>query len=164
MWKVVVSVLVVGFLAYKFIGGGGIHPGAAKPAGANAYEGYIEVRMLLKGPQREIEMVAIEERPPLADCDSDVSARIAKLCPAKVNCEIKSRECTTSVEPRYLKMLDQKPASVHYAHMQIDPDSASPRRAIVLGWGMTEQESLAVCGSIKASANKNIKNGVITCI
>ncbi|GMV30711.1 MAG: hypothetical protein AMXMBFR59_28360 [Rhodanobacteraceae bacterium] len=166
MWKVVVAVLVLGFLAYKFVGKQPGTPGATA-ADTGAYDGFIEVRMVMQGPQREIELVALEERPAAAECESkNAGARVAAMCPTGrngVSCSVKSVDCTRELEPRYQKMLDKKPASVHYAHIQIDEPSGTPRRGLVLGWGMTEQESLLICNAIRASAGTKVK-GTVTCI
>ena len=61
------------------------------------------------------------------------------------------------------KMLEQQPVSVHYAHVQIDDPSGTPRRGLVLGWGMTEQESMLVCNGIRSAPSSKIK-GTVTCI
>ena len=164
MWKVIVAVLVLGFVAYRFAD----RPTASGPAAAGTgavYEGYVEVRMVMQSGQREIELVAVEERPDASDCEKpDTATRLKSLCPSgrDISCSLKSLECVRDVEPRYRKMLDQQPASVHYAHLQVD-GAAGPRRAVLLGWGMTEQESQLLCGAVQASAAKNMK-GTVTCI
>jgi hypothetical protein len=167
MWKAVVGVLVVGFVAYKIFGGGHGAPAAASAGGRDAYDGYIEVRMLMQGPQREIELMAIEERPDAADCkNKSAGERIAAMCPKGrngLNCTLKSVECSRELEPRYRKMLEKQPVSVHYAHVEIDDPSGTPRRGLVLGWGMTEQESMLVCNAIQASSGATVK-GTVTCI
>ncbi|HSX60932.1 MAG TPA: hypothetical protein VLF18_12085 [Tahibacter sp.] len=166
MWRIILVVLVVAFAAYRVIGGPGGKP-TAPSAGPDAYDGYIEVRMLMQGGQREIELVAIEERPNAADCEAkDGNARVARLCPASkgLSCTLKSLECSREIEPRFQKMLDKKPVSVHYAHLTLDDTPDNPRRSIVLGWGMTEQESQLVCASIQASASKRKLQGTVTCI
>lgn len=167
MWKAVVGVLVVGFVAYKIFGGGHAGSPAGGTAGRDAYDGYIEVRMVMQGPQREIELVAIEERPDAADCQNkSAGTRVVAMCPPGRNgltCRLKSVECSRELEPRYRKMLEQQPASVHYAHVQLDDPSGTPRRGLVLGWGMTEQESLLVCNGIRSSASTKLK-GTVTCI
>jgi hypothetical protein len=167
MWRVVVAILVLGFVAYKFV-----HKrpsaGDAAAISADAYDGYIEVRMVMQGPQREIELVALEEHPKASECETkSAGARTAALCPSgrngAVTCTVKSVECMRELEPRYLKMLDQKPASVHYAHIKLDDPSGAPRRGLILGWGMTEQESLLVCNGIRSAAGTKLK-GTVTCI
>ena len=168
MWRVVLAVLVLGFVAYKFVHKRPVS-GDAAAVSADAYDGYIEVRMVMQGPQREIELVAFEERPAAADCQSkNVDNRVAAMCPANrggngLKCSIKSVDCTRELEPRYRKMLDKQPASVHYAHIEINDPSGTPRRGLVLGWGMTEQESLLVCNAIRSSSDGKVQ-GTVTCI
>jgi hypothetical protein len=166
MWRVVAALLVLGFVAYTFV-----HKrpsaGDAAAVSADAYDGYIEVRMVMQGPQREIELVALEEHPKASECENkSAGARAAALCPKGRNgltCQIKSVECTRELEPRYAKMLDRKPASVHYAHITIDDPSGTPRRGLILGWGMTEQESMLVCNSIRTASGAKVQ-GTVTCI
>lgn len=163
MWKVVVVLLVVGFLGYHFAEKGGIKlPGQAASA---EYDGYIEVRILMQAGQREIELVAIEERPSEVECEKrEVNARIAQICPTgKVSCTLKSVECSRTIEPRFGRMLDKQKASVHYAHLEEEKDG-KPRRGVVLGWGMTEQESKLVCGAIQTAALKNNSKNQVNCI
>lgn len=165
MWKVVVAVLVLGFIAYRFVDkpGGGALGLTDRSA---VYEGYVEVRMVMKSGQREIELVAVEERPDASDCDKpETATRLKSLCPTgrDISCTLKSLECVREVEPRYRKMLDQQPVSVHYAHLVADRGAAGPRRAVLLGWGMTEQESQLLCSAIQASAAKKT-NSTVTCI
>ncbi|WP_257387650.1 hypothetical protein [Tahibacter caeni] len=168
MWRVILVVLVLTFAAYRIIGGGAGKPGDAPVADAVNYDGYMEVRMLMQGDQREIELVAVEERPPAGDCEKGATGtKLLGLCPAgsKLSCRIKNLECSRDVEPRYHRMLDGQAASVHYAHVQVDSGPGAPRRAVLLGWGMTEQESQMLCGAVQASANKNNKlGGKVTCI
>jgi hypothetical protein len=165
---VVVILLLLGLAGYKLASRSPTGP-ASQLAGKEVYEGYVEVRVLMQAEQREIELVAIEERPAASDCENRVAGnRVAAMCPSKgknknVSCTLKSLECSREVEPRYRKMLDQQPVSTHYAHMQIEDGSAKPRRAVVLGWGMTEDESLFLCNAIRESASKKT-GGTVTCI
>lgn len=164
MWKVMVAVLVLGFIAYRFADRPAANGPAAVGAGA-VYEGFVEVRMLMQSGQREIELVAVEERPDARDCEKpETATRLKSLCPTGrgISCSVKSLECVRDVEPRYRKMLEQQPVSVHYAHLQVD-GAAGPRRAVLLGWGMTEQESQLLCSAVQASAAKSMK-GTVTCI
>jgi len=168
MWRVIVVVLVLTFAAYRIIGGGAGKSGETQAA-AGLYDGYMEVRMLMQGEQREVELVAIEERPPAGDCEKGVTgARLLGLCPAgsQLSCKIKSLERSREIEPRYRRMLEGQPASVHYAHVQVDGGgTAAPRRAVMLGWGMTEQESQMLCSAVQTSASKNNRlGGKVTCI
>jgi len=162
MWKVIVAVLVLGFVAYRFAGPSGTD--AAAPDGL--YDGYAEIRLVMRNEQREIEMVAIEERPNASDCNKpDAGARLTALCPQGhgLSCTLKSMQCVREIEPRYRKMLEQQPVSVHYAHLQADGGAAGPKRAVLLGWGMTEQESQALCRAVQAQAARDAK-GKVTCI
>lgn len=166
MWRVVAAVLVLGFVAYKFVGRnpGGV-PGSV--AGKPVYEGYLETRMLMKIEQREIELVAIEEHPFAEDCDRQAMGnRVPVLCPAakNVSCTLKTLECSGQVEPRYQKMLQGQPVSTHYARIEVADRGATPRRAVVLGWGMTEDESLILCNAIRAGAGEKISGSTVTCI
>jgi hypothetical protein len=167
MWRVIVVVLVLTFAAYRIIGGGAGKSGET-PAAAGLYDGYMEVRMLMQSEQREIELVAIEERPPAGDCEKGVAgARLLGLCPAgsQLSCKIKSLECSHEIEPRYRRMLEGQPASVHYAHVQVDGGAGAPRRAVMLGWGMTEQESQMLCSAVQTSAGKSKRlGGKVSCI
>lgn len=168
MWRVIVAVLVLGFAAYRIVGKlPAASAGAA--AGQPVYEGYLELRMLMKTEQREIELVAVEEKPFVADCETqDAGSRITALCPGGgkkgVGCSLKSLECSAQIEPRYQKMLDGQPVSTHYARVETNDRGSTPRRAVVLGWGMTEDESLQLCNAIRASAGKKISGGTVSCI
>ncbi|MBL8296985.1 MAG: hypothetical protein JNN30_01445 [Rhodanobacteraceae bacterium] len=167
MWKVVLGIVVVGLVAYKMFGARPRESVSATAGGADVYDGYLEVRMTMQGPQREIELVAFEERPNAADCQNkSAGAQIVALCPKGsngVSCALKSVECSRELEPRYRKMFDRQPASVHYAHLQVDDPSGTPRRGLVLGWGMTEQESMLICNAIRSSAAAKAGTRV-TCI
>jgi len=168
MWRVIVVVLVLTFAAYRIIGGGAGKMADSSAASGVNYDGYMEVRMLMQSGEREIELVAVEERPPAGDCEKGAAgARLLGLCPAgsQFSCKIKSLDCSREVEPRYHRMLESQPASVHYAHVQVDSGPGAPRRAVMLGWGMTEQESQMLCGAVQMSAAKNNKlGGKVTCI
>lgn len=166
MWKVIVAVVVLGIIAYRFGGSGSatsVVSGATAPA---LYEGYAEARLLLQAGQREIELVAIEERPEKAACDSgEIGKQLAAKCPKQAACQLKSFECTREVEPRYRKMLEGAPANVHYAHLQTDDGAGGTRRGVLLGWGLTEQESMMVCNGVVASSREPGKfKGTATCI
>ena len=120
---IVVILLLLGLAGYK-LASRSPAGAAGERAGVEVYDGYVEVRMLMQAEQREIELVAIEERPAASDCENRAAGnRIAAMCPGKgkgVTCSLKSLECSREIEPRYRKMLDQQPVSTHYAHMQID--------------------------------------------
>lgn len=168
MWRVIVAVLVLGFAAYRFVGKLPAN-GAGAAAGQPVYEGYLELRMLMNTGQREIELVAVEEKPYTADCEKrDAGSRIAALCPGGgkkgIGCSLKSLECSSQIEPRYQKMLDGLPVSTHYARVETNDRGGTPRRAVVLGWGMTEEESLQLCTAIRESAGKRISGGTVSCI
>ena len=109
MWRVIVVVLVLTFAAYRIIGGrAGKMADTPAASGAN-YDGYMEVRMLMRSGEREIELVAVEERPPAGDCEKGAAgARLLGLCPAgsQFRCKIKSLDCSREVEPRYHRMLE----------------------------------------------------------
>lgn len=164
MWKVIVAVVVLGIIAYRFGGSGtSVLPGSTAPA---LYEGYAEARLLLQAGQREIELVAIEERPDAAGCENgEIGKRLAAKCPSQTGCRLKSFECARDVEPRYRKMLEGSAANVHYAHLQTDDGAGGTRRGVLLGWGLTEQESMMVCNGVVASAHKDKSfKGTATCI
>lgn len=164
MWKVIVAVVVLGIIAYRFGGSGTpVLPGATAPA---LYDGYAEARLLLQAGQREIELVAIEERPEAAGCENgEIGRRLAAKCPSKTGCRLKSFDCTREIEPRYRKMLEGSPTTVHYAHLQADDGVGGTRRGVLLGWGLTEQESMMVCNGVVESTRKDQKfKGTATCI
>lgn len=109
---------------------------------------YAEARYKLKFESRDFDMVLIGERPDRASCvPESVIKEFQNACDADSFCTTSSFECKLAIAPRYQKMLDKMPAATHFVHLQFLTDQ---RRAAVLIWGLTADESLAACQTFAA--------------
>lgn len=168
MWKVLLGVLVAGFLLHRFAADWSARP--APDAGAvhamPAAGGYLEARVLMRSPHLEVEMVAVSDRPTAAQCanGADAIRAILQCTDGATTCEVKSVLCRPDVDLRYRKMLDRRPAALRYAHLQFGADDALARsRAVIVGWGLTVEQSQAFCNALAEQWRQN-KPGVIECI
>ena len=85
------------------------------------------------------------------------------ICVATFNCEWRlSRSPDAGIIRE--RMLEQQPASLHYLHYDVDTPEG-PRRAVIVGWGMTEAESQQICQRLTADPGMKLEGmNKITCI
>jgi hypothetical protein len=163
MWRTlaILVVLVAGIGAWQKYGGShGFGALAAQPV----YEGFWELRMKLQAGSRDFEMVAVGDRPLVKECEGGLTHfELSKFCTPANHCTLQPLQCEHEVAPRYQHMLDQQPASLHYVHLSGDtPEGA--RRAVVVGWGMTEDESSQVCKGLRETMSAKDSAFKISCI
>ncbi len=148
MWRtlLVLAILAIGVGAWqKYRGSHPLGMSAAQPV----YDGYWELRMKIQAGSRDFEMVALGDRPLQKECDEGIShLGLSRFCTAANHCSLQPLQCEHEIAPRYQRMLDAQPASLHYVRFSGDTPEG-PRRAVVVGWGMTEPESAMVCGQLR---------------
>ena len=112
------------------------------------HEGFLEVRATIEFGSTELEMVVIEEKPLLSDCeDSSRFSKVVDSCADEMRCEVTRMECKSTVDKRYLGMLDKRPIHLHYAHVDIAEENTS-RSGVMVVWGLTVPDSKIWCRSI----------------
>lgn len=171
MWKVLLGILVAGFVLHRLATGWSqpAAPHAAATPVAAAVNGYLEARVLMRSQQQEAEIVVVSDSPTSAQCAHGAEAmrsvlQCAESKESDMTCEVKSFVCRPDVDLRYLRMLDKQPAALHYAHLQYGADDAAQRRrAVIVGWGFTVELSQVFCDSL-AERWRQKGSGVVTCI
>ena len=118
-----------------------------------------EARLAFSLPGREIEAVAIGQRYESLSCTDDgITNDLMTTCIAGQYCVKTSFECKETVDSQYLNMLDQGRSSTHYVHLENKAESLS---GVILLWGLTKQESKAICDQIASNFN-NDRSGVLS--
>lgn len=146
----------------------GIGPGTSKAdiaAGKLHSEGFLEGRVRFTAGSKTIDMVIVEEKPPLTDCqDAARRQSLTEACPVGVKCEVVQFGCTTAVEERYKKLLTKQKTHLVYTHADIR-DAGPPRSMAMVVWGLTVPESLAFCQQMVSSSELTKKPGVsLSCV
>lgn len=150
MWRtlVILAVIAVGIGAWHKYGATHRLGGAAAQP---VYDGFWELRMKIQAGSRDFEMVALGDRPLEKECAGGLSHfELSRFCTAANHCSLQPLQCEHEIAPRYQRMLDAQPASLHYVRFSGDTPEG-PRRAVVVGWGMTEEESALVCKQLRQS-------------
>jgi hypothetical protein len=149
MWRTIAVLIVLGLILVAAQKYRTQHPGGAL-AGRAVYEGFWEMRLTIQAGSRDFEFVAVGDKPLQEECDGgEARLGLAKFCTAANHCTKTAFTCEREVQPRYQRMLDQQPASLHYMHYAGDTPEG-PRRAVIVGWGMTEPESQQICQKLVA--------------
>jgi hypothetical protein len=146
----------------------GIGPGPSKAdlaAGKLHSEGFLEARVRFSANGKTIDMVVVEEKPPLADCqDSARQQSLTAACPAGLKCEVVQFGCTSTVDARYVKLLARQPTHLAYTHAAIK-DAGPPRSMASVVWGLTVEESTAFCQRMVATSELAKKEGLtLSCV
>lgn len=146
----------------------GVAPGSNKAdiaAGKYHSDGYLEARVRFSANGKTIDMVVVEEKPPLTDCqDSARRQSLTAACPAGLKCEVVQFGCTSKVDARYTKLLTRQPTHLAYTHAAIK-DAGPPRSMVSVVWGLTVPESLAFCQQMVSSSGLGKKEGItLSCV
>jgi len=159
MWRfVVVALLLAGLGLYAFKKK---TTPVAEADQISEYQ-YAEARVSLHVNGRELEMVAIREKPTAGECSGTDGPQFVKdFCKAGgPQCKLVSSECTNTLQQRYIKMLAKQPVSVPYTHFTIPRDSTE-HKLVFVGWGLTVDESNLICQGMKRHQVRDIK---VACI
>jgi hypothetical protein len=131
---------------------------------ASSGPAYGEVRVKVVLGQKDLEFVIAGEKPTETDCDRS-RYKFPALCRSGVQCEITKVECGNDLAQRYKNMLDKRPAQTHYVHFTTNVEGSEPHRAVLVGWGLTEEESKFICQHVangqREAGNKQM---TVTCI
>ncbi|OZG75038.1 hypothetical protein BTA51_01150 [Hahella sp. CCB-MM4] len=120
---------------------------------------YGEARVSFNFPGREIEGVAVGQRYEGNDCDLNNSTNdFLKACIQDKVCVQTKFECKESVDQKYLHMLNKSDASTHYVHLTAKNE---PLKGVVLFWGLTMDESKAVCKKVVTDFNSDKRSKFI---
>jgi len=73
---------------------------------------------------------------------------------------IKSSECKADLEPRYLKLFDNRPMSVTY--LSLGRGDLKERESRMVVWGVSVDESNILCDGV--AKNQKNRKGIVQCI
>jgi len=165
MWRTIAVLIVLGLIIMAAQKYRTQHGSATLGAGRPVYEGFWEMRLKIQAGSRDFEFVAVGDKPLQEECDGgEAKLGLAKFCTAANHCTKQAFQCEHEAQPRYVRMLDQQPASLHYLHYNVETPEG-PRRAVLVGWGMTEEESQQVCQHLTADPGMKLEGmKKITCI
>ena len=165
MWRTLAVLIVLGLIVVAAQKYRSHHAGGALGGGRAVYEGFWEMRLKIQAGPRDFEFVAVGDKPLQEECDGgEAKLGLAKFCTAANHCTKQAFQCEREVQPRYARMLEQQPASLHYLHYDVDTPEG-PRRAVIVGWGMTEAESQQICQRLTADPGMKLEGmNKITCI
>lgn len=146
----------------------GVEPGNNKAdlaAGKYHSDGFLEARVRFSANGKTIEMVVVEEKPLLTDCqDTARRQSLTAACPAGLKCEVVQFACTAKVDARYTRLLARQPTHLAYTHAAIK-DAGPPRSLASVVWGLTVPESLAFCQQMVATSELGKKEGItLSCV
>ncbi len=125
---------------------------------------YAEARVKFETPGRTVDGVMLMQTVDQADCQKQSHAlerylkeSQASICPT---CKLQPSECKTELEPRYLKLFDNKTSSVTY--LSLPRGDRSERELRLIYWGVTLEESDRLCSALPAFQKG--RKGVVTCV
>jgi hypothetical protein len=146
----------------------GVEPGNNKAdiaAGKYHSDGYLEARVRFSANGKSIDMVVVEEKPPLTDCQDSVRRQsLTEACPAGLKCEVTQFGCSSTIDARYQKLLAKQPTHLYYTHGAIR-DAGPPRSIAMVVWGLTVPESQLFCEQMRSTSDMSKKEGLtLSCI
>jgi hypothetical protein len=97
----------------------------------------------------------IGQRYETTECKHDsIIEKIKESCHSDICTEV-NYQCKTEIDSQYKAMFDKKPARVYYMHLE---HKTEPLQAIVLFWGLTDEEAKAACNYLLNGIDT--KNGI----
>jgi hypothetical protein len=111
---------------------------------------YTTIQVKMQGNGREITLKGVFESPDAIHCqneihqDDSLMRSYQQRCDREQSCQaLKLSSCGTYVEAKYKDMLNKKPASTRYVHLQ---NKHNPKeRGIFVFWGLNSTEADEFC-------------------
>lgn len=128
---------------------------------------YVTSDMKLNRHGRDFSLKAVIEFPSQKACEASYQGNksfvqdIQELCTATPGCKSSSTSaCIASVDEKYKSMLDTNNTSVYYLYAE----SERKQRAILVYWGLNDQEARKVCEAGKMQILRRRPDDKIGCI
>ncbi|TEU29300.1 hypothetical protein [Alkanindiges illinoisensis] len=111
---------------------------------------YSTVQVKMQGQGREITLKGVFESVDAEHCfneqqkSSSLIGNYQQRCNSELSCQsVKLSSCSTFVEANYKDMLNKKPASTRYVHLQ---NAQNPKeRGVLVFWGLSSSEADDFC-------------------
>ena len=111
---------------------------------------YTTIQVKMQGEGREITLKGVFESPDAIHCqneihkDDSLMRNYQQRCDREQSCQaLKLSSCSTYVEANYKDMLNKKPVSTRYVHLQ---NKQNPKeRGIFVFWGLNSTEADEFC-------------------
>ena len=124
---------------------------------------YSELRAKLSSSSnwRELEFVGIVKRDASEDCEAAKTwfEKSVLHCTEQAECQVVKNTCSYDIPKRYMKMFQGEPARTTYLKA-VNPSLA--REAILLFWGLTDEEAVEFCAKMQARAQARAKNEAVS--
>ncbi|HTY99983.1 MAG TPA: hypothetical protein VMB75_09120 [Rhodocyclaceae bacterium] len=122
---------------------------------------YAEMRVKLEIPGRDIDMVLFGKMVDENDCRLRTEKIWQKLVENCNACKLNVVDCKPQLAPRYAMLFDDTPISVTY--MSLARGSPLEREGRMVFWGVTVDESRALCEITRAKIQER-HQGAVTCV
>ncbi len=162
MKKLIIIIIVLFSVNWAYSNKEKIMKTGNKKTGVTAYN---EIRMKYLNISRDIELVSFIKRDSGEACKyaSEWFSKRVLNCVGNEQCKVLKNRCIAQVPARYQKMFNEEKAStIYFKAEEKDDDKA----AIILFWGLNNQEAQQACNLIKSGAEKRpaSKDVVLKCI
>jgi hypothetical protein len=122
---------------------------------------YVEGRVTMEIPGREIETVFVGEMVSRDDCRERSRRMLEKLFEDCPKCTVRRLHCRDELERRYLRLFNNKTTYTTYVSM--DRGNRWERNGRIVVWGLTDRESRQMCESVKRLVREKYQ-GEVRCI
>lgn len=153
----IIGIILVAIAVWYYLAGSNKRPEPEKIA-------YSEGRFHFTEDGRDVEIVVVSERGAEENCSSELLFGSASdLCSEEFRCSPAEFVCKNELDERYRGMLNKETAIVTYLHFE---DLASGLRAVVIFWGVSQEESEKICPILikNLEKNKDIRGIAAECI
>ena len=163
MKKLLLAIAILGAIGYQYQH----RKSAADAANPETIENpvYAEIKVGLEVGSRSFDQVLLIKTVDRTDCENAQQKLQSIYGPnaakAGQNWQIKSSDCMIDLEPRYLKLFDNRPTYVTYFSMGRG-SNREDREFRIVTWGVSVDESNKLCDAMALSQKS--RKGAIQCI